>query len=159
MKRHSYALQVCWSGNNGQGTKNYTSYRREYAIEAVGKSQIKGSSDPAFRGNGKLYNPEELLVASLSSCHMLWYLHLCSVSGVVVLDYKDAASGVMEESDGGSGAFVQVELSPTVTIASGADPGRAEALHHEAHRNCFIANSVNFPVRITPRIVESPAQC
>jgi organic hydroperoxide reductase OsmC/OhrA len=78
---------------------------------------------------------------------------------VVVLDYKDAASGVMEESDGGSGAFVQVELSPTVTIASGADPGRAEALHHEAHRNCFIANSVNFPVRITPRIVESPAQC
>jgi organic hydroperoxide reductase OsmC/OhrA len=156
LKHHAYQLQVCWTGNHGEGTKSYKSYGRDYAIESTGKPRIEGSSDPAFRGDANRYNPEELLVASLSSCHMLWYLHLCSVNGVVVLGYEDLASGTMEESGDGSGTFVWVELNPAVTIASGSDPAKALALHEEAHRNCFIAKSVNFPVRIVPRIVPNP---
>jgi organic hydroperoxide reductase OsmC/OhrA len=152
-KHHAYQLQVCWIGNRGEGTKDYRSYGRDYFIESAGKPRIEGSSDAAFRGDANRYNPEELLVASLSSCHMLSYLHLCSVNGVVVLDYQDSASGVMEEDGKGSGNFVRVELSPVVTIHSGGDPAKAAALHDDAHRNCFIARSVNFQVKITPRIV------
>ena len=118
---------------------------------------MEGSSDPAFRGDAQRYNPEELLVASLSSCHMLWYLHLCAVNGVVVIGYEDAASGTMQETDSGSGSFAKVELKPRVTIASSSDPVKAEALHEEAHKNCFVANSVNFPVQITPCIMKLPA--
>ena len=156
LKYHAYLLKACWTGNHGEGTKNYKSYGRDYFIESTGKPRIEGSSDPAFRGDPNRYNPEELLVASLSSCHMLWYLHLCSVNGVVILDYEDVASGVMEESNDGSGRFVRVELNPAVTIASGGDLMKALALHEEAHRNCFIAKSVNFPVNIIPRIVQNP---
>jgi organic hydroperoxide reductase OsmC/OhrA len=158
MKDHSYALQVRWTGNTGEGTKNYRSYARDYLIQAEGKAAVEGSSDPAFRGDARRYNPEELLVASLSSCHMLWYLHLCAVNGVVVAGYEDAASGTMLETDSGSGSFAKVELNPKVTIASSSDPAKAEALHEEAHKNCFIANSVNFPVQITPCTVKLPAQ-
>jgi organic hydroperoxide reductase OsmC/OhrA len=157
MRDHSYALQVRWTGNTGEGTKNYRSYARDYLIQAEGKAAVEGSSDPAFRGDARRYNPEELLVASLSSCHMLWYLHLCAVNGVVVAGYEDAASGTMQETDSGSGSFAKVELNPKVTIASSSDPAKAEALHEEAHKNCFIANSVNFPVQITPCIVKLPA--
>jgi len=158
LKHHAYELRLCWTGNHGEGTKNYKSYGRDFAVESTGKPRIEGSSDPAFRGNADRYNPEELLVASLSSCHMLWYLHLCSANKVVVLDYEDAASGVLEEGDDGSGTFVRVQLSPTVTIASGGDPVKALTLHEEAHCHCFIARSVNFPVNIVPRVVEHPKQ-
>ncbi len=149
---HRYAVQVRWTGGMGVGTRSYTSYKRDHLVEASGKPPIEGSSDPAFRGDATRYNPEELLVASLSSCHMLWYLHLCAVNGVVVVGYEDAASGVMEEKSGRA-AFVQVNLSPRVTIAPGCDTKRAAALHEEAHRNCFIANSVNFPVEVAPRVI------
>lgn len=152
VKVHRYAVQVRWTGSMGVGTRTYTSYKRDHLVEASGKPPIEGSSDPAFRGDATRYNPEELLVASLSSCHMLWYLHLCAVNGVVVLGYEDAASGVMEEKRSGA-AFVQVNLSPQVTIAPGCDASRTAALHEEAHRNCFIANSVNFPVEVTPRVI------
>ena len=157
-KQHAYQLQVCWTGNRGEGTKNYRGYGRDYFIESTGKPRIEGSSDPVFRGDMNRYNPEELLVASLSSCHMLSYLHLCSVSGVVVLDYQDSASGVMEEDGNDSGSFIRVNLSPVVTILSGRDPAKAAALHDDAHRNCFIARSVNFPVKIAPKIVQAPNQ-
>jgi organic hydroperoxide reductase OsmC/OhrA len=156
MRDHSYALQVRWTGNTGEGTKNYRSYARDYLIQAEGKAAVEGSSDPAFRGDVLRYNPEELLVASLSSCHMLWYLHLCAVNGVVVLGYEDAASGTMRETDSGSGSFAKVELHPKVTIASNSDSAKATTLHEEAHKNCFIANSVNFSVQITPCIVKLP---
>jgi organic hydroperoxide reductase OsmC/OhrA len=157
MRDHSYAVQVHWTGNTGEGTKNYRSYGRDYVIQAEGKAAVEGSSDPAFRGDARRYNPEELLVASLSSCHMLWYLHLCAVNGVVVAGYEDGASGTMQETDSGGGSFAKVELNPRVTIASSSDPTMANALHAEAHKNCFIANSVNFPVQITPSIVKLPA--
>ena len=157
MKHHTYEVRVDWTGNDGEGTKTYKGYRRDHTITAEGKPQIQGSSDPSFRGDKARYNPEELLVASLSSCHMLWYLHLCSVNHVTVRDYRDAASGVLEAGDDGSGEFVQVVLRPIVMISTGDDRARALALHNEAHRLCFIARSVRFPVDIAPEIMEAAA--
>ena len=154
MKQHSYEVRVDWTGNDGEGTKTYRSYRRDHTIAAEGKPLIPGSSDPNFRGDASRYNPEELLVASLSSCHMLWYLHLCAVNHVTVIEYQDAASGVMQEGEDGSGEFVRVTLRPKVKIAAGNDDDRARALalHEEAHRFCFIARSVKFPVEVAPEI-------
>lgn len=158
MKHHTYEIRVDWTGNDGEGTKSYKSYRRDHRINGEGKAPIEGSSDPGFRGDRSRYNPEELLVASLSACHMLWYLHLCSVNRVTVLDYLDSASGVMEENEDGSGQFIRVVLRPTVKVAAGADRARALELHHEAHRYCFIARSVNFAVEVVPEFAEaSPA--
>jgi organic hydroperoxide reductase OsmC/OhrA len=155
MKSHTYKVQIDWTGNDGNGTKTYKGYRRDHTITSDGTPLIEGSSDPAFRGDASRYNPEELLVASLSACHMLWYLHLCSVNHVTVLDYQDAASGVMEESDDGSGAFAGVQLKPVVRISAGDDEVKALALHSQAHRYCFIANSVKFPIDIIPEIVKA----
>lgn len=157
MKQHHYQVRIDWTGNTGQGTKSYAGYRRDHLIGCEGKPQIPGSSDPHFRGDASRYNPEELLVASLSACHMLWYLHLCAANHVTVVDYHDAASGVMEERQDGSGAFVRVLLKPRVKISFGDERAKAQALHEEAHRYCFIANSVTFPVEIVPEIVEEPA--
>jgi organic hydroperoxide reductase OsmC/OhrA len=153
MKQHTYRIHTNWVGNDGEGTKNYRSYRRDHTTEAAGKPLIPCSSDPAFRGDPGRYNPEDLLVASLSSCHMLWYLHLCSVNHITVLEYQDEASGVMEEHEDGAGEFVGVRLQPRVRILAGGDRERALALHGEAHRVCFIARSVNFPVEVVAEIV------
>ena len=152
MKQHTYEVQIDWTGNEGVGTRSYTAYRRDYTIAAAGKPQLQGSSDPAFRGDAARYNPEELLVASLSACHMLWYLHLCSTHRITVLEYVDAASGVMEESADGLGAFVRVVLKPTVKIADGEDQTKALGLHTEAHGFCYIARSVKFPVELAPEV-------
>jgi organic hydroperoxide reductase OsmC/OhrA len=152
MKIHSYNARIRWSAGTGEGTIGYRSYSRDHTIGIDGKPEIGASSDPTFRGDAARYNPEELLVASLSSCHLLWYLHLCSVNGITVLDYLDEASGRMEESRG-SAQFVNVELRPVVTIAADGDRAKALALHHDAHRLCFIARSVNFPVTVTPEIL------
>src|ERR1700681_4592611 len=126
-KEHLYTLKVEWTGNEGKGTSNYRSYKRDHTISIAGKPLIPGSSDPAFRGDRARYTPEELLVASLSTCHMLWYLHLCSDSGVVVVSYEDRAEGTMEESSDGAGRFVQVTLHPRVHVRGSVE--RAEALH------------------------------
>ncbi len=152
MKQHNYVVQVVWTGNDGEGTKTYRGYRRDHTIASEGKPEIQGSSDPSFRGDRSRYNPEELLVASLSSCHMLWYLHLCSINHVTVLDYRDSAGGLMEEGDDGSGEFVRVVLRPAVKVSAGDDRAKALALHSEAHRLCFIARSVRFPVEVVPEI-------
>ncbi len=151
-RSHSYETFVHWNAAGGEGTKSYRSYRRDHRIAVDGKAEILASSDPAFRGDPTRYNPEELLVASLSSCHMLWYLHLCSINGITVLDYRDRAIGTMEESAEGAGRFVRVLLRPVIQIAAGDDRARALDLHHEAHRLCFIARSVNFPVDVEPEI-------
>ncbi|MBV8656036.1 MAG: OsmC family protein [Candidatus Eremiobacteraeota bacterium] len=152
VKTHAYDIVVTWPAHPSEPTANYRSYRRDHTIERDGKPAIPASSDPAFRGDSSRYNPEELLVASLSSCHMLWFLHLCAVNGVTVLGYRDEASGLMEEHPEGGGAFVRVTLHPRVTLAPQSDAEKANALHHEAHRLCFIARSVNFPVEIEPAI-------
>jgi organic hydroperoxide reductase OsmC/OhrA len=158
MKQHNYELQVEWTGNTGEGTKTYRSYSRDYTIAAAGKPQVLGSSDPSFRGDPSRYNPEDLLVASLSACHMLSYLHLCAVNHITVLDYRDAALGSMEENADGSAQFTHVTLRPTVTIAPGDDSEKAQALHAEAHHLCFIARSVNFPVDVAPTIKTNAPQ-
>jgi organic hydroperoxide reductase OsmC/OhrA len=111
---------------------------------------VPGSSDPSFRGDPARYTPEELLVMSISSCHMLWYLHLCAVAKIVVTAYEDNPVGTMVESADGSGRFIEVVVKPTVTLAAGSDAEKAEALHEQAHHFCFIANSVNFPIRTEP---------
>ena len=149
---HAYTVTVTWTGNNGSGTSAYRAYARRHEIEVLGKPAIPASSDPAFRGDASRYNPEELLVASLSSCHMLWYLHLCAVNGIVVTSYEDCAEGVMIEQAGGEGRFTEVVLAPEIVLTPGSDVDRAHALHAEAHAKCFIANSVNFPVRHEPVI-------
>ncbi len=157
MKQHNYELQVEWTGNSGEGTRTYRSYRRDYAITVQGKPQILGSSDPSFRGDPSRYNPEDLLVASLSACHMLSYLHLCAVNHVSVVDYRDAALGVMDENTDGSAQFSRVTLRPTVKISPGDDAAKAHALHADAHHLCFIARSVNFPVDVAPTITQQAA--
>jgi organic hydroperoxide reductase OsmC/OhrA len=145
-KQHTYRVTVTWTGNKGQGTATYRAYTRDHEIQAAGKPVIPGSSDPAFLGDATRYNPEEMLVASLSTCHKLWYLHLAAEAGLVVTAYQDQAEGTMVETADGNGHFTQVTLRPTVTIAAGGDPALAQALHDKAHHFCFIANSVNFPV-------------
>ena len=145
-KQHHYAVNVSWTGNLGTGTASYRGYSRDHVIQAQGKAQIAGSSDPAFRGDPARWNPEELLVASLSACHKLWYLGLCAEAGIVVLAYEDDAEGEMVEEHSGAGQFSSVTLRPRVTLAAGSDLDKARELHHLAHQKCFIARSVNFPV-------------
>ena len=152
MKTHTYGASVHWTGAGSNGTTSYESYSRNHAICAEGKPAIAASSDAAFRGDSARYNPEELLVASLSSCHMLWYLHLCAINGVTVTEYRDDASGAMEETGGGSAQFVNVDLRPVVTVAQTSQRAQALALHQTAHRLCFIARSVNFPVTVHARV-------
>ena len=154
MAEHSYQTSLQWTGNKGQGTKNYRAYDRAYEIEVAGKPIIYGSSDPVFRGDRTKYNPEELLVASLSSCHLLWYLHLCSEAKVIVVDYQDKALGKMSETQDGSGRFTKVILQPEVTISAKSSIEQAKQLHREAHQFCFIANSVNFPVLCQPSVIK-----
>ena len=148
---HRYTATVEWTGNTGDGTRTYKSYERRHVISVTGKPPIPGSSDPTFRGDPTRYNPEDLLVASLSTCHMLWFLHLAATAKIVVTAYVDHASGTMVEDASGGGRFEEVVLAPEVTIAGIFDTAKIDALHHEAHEKCFIANSVNFPVRCSGR--------
>ena len=150
-KVHSYPIRMRWTGNAGHGTREYRSYERAHEYSVEGKPVIPGSSDPAFRGDAARYNPEELLVMSLSSCHMLWYLHLCADNKIEVVDYVDDAVGKMVETANTGGHFVDVLLKPAVTLAPGSDVSLAERLHDRAHHLCYVANSVNFPVRCQPR--------
>ena len=148
-KEHTYVVSIEWTGNNGEGTKNYTGYERSHRVIVSGKPVIEASSDPAFRGDTTKYNPEELFVSSISACHMLWYLHLCADNGIVVIDYKDEASGLMEESADG-GRFTSVTLHPVVTITDASKIDKANELHELANKYCFIANSLNLPVKHEP---------
>jgi len=150
MKEHHYKSTINWVGNQGAGTIDYKSYSRNHEISVTNKLLIPASSDPSFRGDAARYNPEELLLASLSSCHLLWYLHLCSVNGVVVIAYTDQAMGTMQEAADGSGHFTEVTLHPAVVVANADMVTKANALHEDAHRMCFIANSCNFPVHHKP---------
>ena len=146
-KLHHYSTLTKWTGNLGRGTSGYREYSRDYEISAEGKtSQIHGSSDRAFRGDPARYNPEELLVAGLSSCHMLWALHLCAEAGIVVTSYEDEASGEMAENPDGSGEFTSVVLRVRMKITDPKRVDEAKALHERAHERCFLARSVNFRV-------------
>jgi organic hydroperoxide reductase OsmC/OhrA len=149
-REHKYKTLVTWTGNRGIGTRTYAGYDRSYTIGGEFKPTIEGSSDPSFRGDKTKYNPEEFFLASLSTCHMLCYLHLCADAGIVVTDYRDQAKAVMVENADGSGRFVEVVLQPCVTITDAKKTKKANDLHHEANKMCFIANSCNFQVKHNP---------
>jgi organic hydroperoxide reductase OsmC/OhrA len=152
-KIHRYVTETRWTGNNGSGTSTYQAYRRDHDISAPGKTaSIPGSSDPHFRGDASRFSPEELLVAALSSCHMLWMLHLCASAGIVVTEYTDAAEGTMNENSDGSGEFGSVTLRPRIAITDERRLEETMALNRRARELCFIARSVKFPVLHEPEV-------
>jgi organic hydroperoxide reductase OsmC/OhrA len=157
-RTHRYDLTTTWTGNRGTGTSGYRDYGRDHEVTAEGRPVVEGSSDPVFRGDKTRWNPELELVAALSQCHLMSYLHVCAASGVVVTAYDDAPYGLMAETEDGGGHFTEVVLRPRVTVADAAMAEKAVLLHEEASEKCFIASSVNFPVRHEPSVtVAGPA--
>ncbi len=151
--KHHYTVNVTWTGNNGTGTSGYRDYERSHVINLEGKPDMYGSADVPFRGDHRKPNPEDFLLTSLSTCHMLWYLHLCADAGVIVVGYTDCATGVMSTPAGEPGRFTEVTLHPVVTVTDPSMVSLANELHDKAHDKCFIANSVNFPVLHEPACV------
>ncbi|TAM67625.1 MAG: OsmC family peroxiredoxin [Microbacteriaceae bacterium] len=147
---HHYAVATLWTGNRGTGTSGYREYGRDHVLRADGKPDIVGSSDRVFFGDADRWNPEELLLAALSQCHMLSYLHVAVRHGVRVLAYSDAATGTLQQDASDGGRFTIAVLHPRVTIADPAQLELAQSLHAEAAQKCFIAASVNFPVTHEP---------
>lgn len=154
---HHYALTTTWTGNRGTGTSGYRDYTRDVTIGIQGKPDLLASADKPFRGDPGRWNPEDLLLAALSECHLLSYLHACVTAGVVVTDYRDDATGVMREDGRGGGAFAEVTLRPRVQVADESMLDAARSAHHTAHEWCFIANSVNFPVHHEATVIVAPA--
>jgi organic hydroperoxide reductase OsmC/OhrA len=149
---HPYTARIEWIGNLGVGTSSYGAYSRQHRISFIGKPALAGSADRAYRGDAELYNPEDLFLASLSACHMLFFLSLCARHGVRVISYVDEAHGSIEVQPGGGGRFAGITLRPVVTVGDPASAPRALDLHRTAHQRCFIANSCSTPVRIDPTI-------
>jgi organic hydroperoxide reductase OsmC/OhrA len=147
---HHYQATITWTGNTGAGTRDYRAYGRDHVITLEHKAPILASADPAFRGDPARHNPEELFLSALSGCHMLWYLHLCADQGIVVTDYQDNASATMLETGLSGGHFTEVTLRPRVTITDPSRARQAQALHAEANKRCYLANSCNFPVYHLP---------
>jgi organic hydroperoxide reductase OsmC/OhrA len=147
MSEHHFSLAIKWTGNSGEGTSHYRVYERSHTIIVNNKPDIHASADPAFRGDPTKHNPEDLLIAALSGCHMLSYLHVCVQNGIIVTAYEDHAAATMVVNTDGSGRFTEVTLHPAVTIADAAMIDKANELHHQANKLCFIANSCNFPIR------------
>ena len=147
---HDYTSHVVWTGNRGEGTARYQGYDRTWDIAVPGKPTVHCSNDPLLGGDPSKMNPEDLLLSSLSSCHMLWYLHLASNAKIVVHRYTDDPLGIGEVHPDGSGQFRSATLRPSIVVDSGTDLERAEAIHHDVHRYCFIARSVNFPITYAP---------
>jgi organic hydroperoxide reductase OsmC/OhrA len=156
-RTHRYDLAMTWTGNRGTGTSGYRDYGRDHEIGADGRPAIEGSSDPVFRGDKTRWNPELELVAALSQCHLLSYLHVCVSAGVVVTAYADAPYGLMAETEDGGGYFTEVVLRPRVTVADAGMAEKAAVLHADASKKCFIASSVNFPVRHEPSVTVAGA--
>ena len=147
---HHYAVEVEWLGNRGTGTSGYRDYGRQVIVRVDGKPSLEGSSDKPFHGDADRWNPEDLLLTALAQCHLLSYLHVAVLRGVVVTDYVDHAVGTMVQTPDGGGHFTEVMLRPVVTVSSDDMVEAATDAHHEASEKCFIANSVNFAVRHEP---------
>lgn len=151
MTEHHYALRVRWTGDRGRGTTGYRDYDRAVVATADGKPDLLGSADRSFHGDATRWNPEELLLAALSECHLLSYLHVATMAGVVVTAYDDEPVGVMDQQ-GIGGRFTSVVLRPRVVVSDPATVETARRLHHDASAACFIAASVNFPVTHEPTV-------
>lgn len=152
MEKYYYTAEIKWTGNKGVGTEQYHSYDRDHEISVDQKPSLFGSADPGFLGDKTKYNPEELLLSSLSACHMLWHLHLCAKQKVVVVNYKDHADRELRLFANGSGKFKPVTLNPLVAVTTEWLVPMATKLHEDAHKMCFIANSVNFHILHLPKI-------
>jgi len=150
---HRYEVALAWTGNLGPGTASYTAYTRDHLLVAPGKPALACSADPAFRGDPARYNPEELFIASIASCHMLWYLHLCADAGVRVLSYEDCPSGVLQESGMQAGELISIDLFPRIRVEDASHVETAHALHSQAHALCFLARSVRTPICIRPLVL------
>jgi len=153
-QEHEYASHVRWTGDRGQGTSTYRGYDRTWNIETPGQVVVHCSNDPLLGGDPTKPNPEDLLLSSLAACHMLWYLHLASNAKIVVVSYADEPLGIGETNEEGGGRFLRVTLRPRIEVLRGADLERAREIHHDVHRFCFIARSVNFPVSYEPTFIE-----
>jgi organic hydroperoxide reductase OsmC/OhrA len=147
---HTYKLTAVWTGNKGEGTKNVRTYDRSHTVSIQGKPELFLITDNAVVGDKSKLNPEDLLVSALSSCHLLSYLYLCSMEGIVITSYTDNAIGIMIEEASGAGSFKEVTLNPIFSVTDESMVERAIELHHKAHEICYIANSVNFEVRCNP---------
>ena len=152
--RHEFSVGLRWGGEPEGSSSSRDSRWRDHALSSTGKPEIQGSSAGAFHGDTTRWNPEELLVAALAQCHFLSYLYLCQREGIALLDYSDAASGILRTHPDGSGEMTEVVLTPRVVVDR-ADVERAASLHERAHELCFIARSVAFPVRVLPELVPS----
>ncbi len=153
-KTHEYDAKIVWTGNRGEGTRTYKGYERTWEIRTPGKPPVSCSNDPLLGGNPGLHNPEDLLLSALSSCHMLWYLHLASNAGIAVQAYEDDPVALGEIEPGGAGRFLGATLRPKITVTTGTDLKAADAIHSEIHKVCFIARSVRFPVQFEPSYTE-----
>lgn len=151
---HSFNVSVTWTGAGAEGTTSYTSYSRDHEVVIEGKPPLLGSADTAFRGDASRYSPEDLFVAALSQCHMLWALHMAARAGVVVVGYSDRATGTMRVESAGAGQFIEVTLHPQLTVLGDVEDSVVAKIHQDAHAHCFIARSVNFPVRHAPLVTE-----
>lgn len=156
MRSHHYTIGMRWTGNLGSGTSGYAAYSRAHELAVPGRPVIPGSSDVVFRGDAARYNPEELLVGTLSACHLLWFLHLCADAGVILETYEDSPEGTMEEAPGEGGQFTSAVLRPRCTFRGTPEPELIRQLHERAHALCYIARSVSFPVRVEPVLVSHP---
>ncbi len=154
-KIHEFPTRITWTGNRGTGTSAYRAYDRTWDMKAEGKDIVHCSNDPLLGGDPSKYNPEDMLIAALASCHMLWYLHLCSDAGVTVLAYEDKPVGIGESEPSGKGKFIEAVLRPKITITADSNAEKAIAIHDEIHNHCFIARSVNFPVRFEVEIIKA----
>ncbi len=152
-KRHEYSACIKWTGNTGEGTAKYNSYKRSWQLATSGKPLVECSNDPVLGGDPARHNPEDMLVASIASCHMLWYLHLCAVAGITVTSYKDIPLAIGEMEASGAGRFKSITLRPQIVITATSNIEKARAIHNDVHQYCFIARSINFPVEIEPGIV------
>jgi organic hydroperoxide reductase OsmC/OhrA len=150
--QHQYKINLKWTGNTGSGTSAYDAYSRDHTISAEGHTEVLGSSDSIFRGDASKYNPEQTFLASISACHMLWYLHFCADNGVVVLEYSDEPKGMLSLEKNGSGSFTEVTLYPRIRVKEASMIEKAKKLHENANEYCFIANSLNFPVNHRPTV-------
>jgi organic hydroperoxide reductase OsmC/OhrA len=157
-REHEYRLELRWTGNRGEGTSDYRTYGREHEVRADGPATLLGSADPVFRGDRTRWNPEQLLLAAAAQCHLLSYLHLAAVNGVVVTDYSDTPTAVMTEDGRGGGRFTEITLHPVVTVAADDQVEAAAALHEPASRNCFIAASLALPVQHRPRTLVAASE-
>lgn len=155
--QHRYMSHVEWTGNRGVGTRDYAAYDRSWNVAIPGKPVIACSNDPLLGGDPSRLNPEDMLLSALAACHMLWYLHFASDAGMVVTSYRDTPIATGQVERGGAGRFLSATLRPEIEIATGGDIAQAEALHGHIHDVCFIARSVNFPVRYEPVTRMAPA--